>query len=393
MKLSGANKGTISGGQFEVVANLRFLGNDPETENQVAITIPTPLLEADIDEEVILGLEWLGERHFDVHAREHGLMGHVGQREIWLPGCEKDPKVSDFFPHKSVHAISVAPVKRALDLFCGRKSAGRVLEKNGYQVVSLDLDPRRCPTICCDILEWDFRNAYPPEYFDIIAASPPCTEYSMAMNRRPRNLELADEIVKCTLEVIKYFAPRLWWIETPRTGMLARRDFMMGFPFLDVDYCQFENLGYQKPTRFFGSPHLGELAPVLCDGQTCQGVVEGDPLNPKKRRRHKEGLGGNVGWVRKEVAYHIPEKLIMYVAGIAPSEAIAQPKSPSTGNMDGTDPPPSFESRTRKNEFYDNNAYGRRNLQVTNSGQNKEKNWIWTPPLEAMAHGIMFSVV
>ena len=56
-------------------------------------------------------------------------MGHVGQREIWLPGCEKDPKASDVFPHKSVHAISVAPVKRALDLFCGRKSAGRVLEK------------------------------------------------------------------------------------------------------------------------------------------------------------------------------------------------------------------------------------------------------------------------
>ena len=318
MKLSGANKGTIAGGQFEVVANLRFEGNDPETENQVAITIPTPLLEADIDEDVILGLEWLGERHFDVHAREHGLMGHVGPREIWLPGYEKDPKAADFFPQKSVCAISVAPVKRALDLFCGRKSAGRVLEKNGYQVVSLDLDPSRCPTICCDILDWDFWNAYPPEYFDIIAASPPCTEYSMAMRSRPRNLEKADEIVKCTLEVIQYFAPRLWWIETPRTGLLARRDFLQGFPVLDVDYCQFENLGYQKPTRFFGGPHLSELAPVLCDGQTCPGLVAADPQHPKKRRPHTEGLGGNVGWVRKEVAYHIPEKLIWYVAGIVP---------------------------------------------------------------------------
>ena len=291
MRLCGANRGAIAGGQFEVSAKIRFMGHDAATGKPVAITVPTTLLEADIDEEVILSLQWLGERNFDVCARDHGLMGHLGDRHIWLPGCPNDLKVCDLSPQRSVHAIPAKPVLRALDLFCGRKSAAGPLQRAGYSVVTLDNDPRRNPDICTDILEWDYKAAYPPEYFELVVACPPCTEYSLAMTARPRNLDLADRVVKKTLEIIAYLAPARWWLETPRTGLLARRDFMAGFPYLDCDHCQFENLGYQKPTRFFGSRHLLDLQPKLCDGITCAGLVPAKPGDPPT------GGHTNVPWV------------------------------------------------------------------------------------------------
>ena len=84
-----------------------------------------------------------------------------------------------------------------------------------------------------------------------------------------RDLEKADAIVSRTLEVIEYLAPERWCLETPRTGILARRENMRRYPHVDVDYCQFEVRGYMKPTRFFGSPQLGCLPSVRCDQTTC----------------------------------------------------------------------------------------------------------------------------
>ena len=84
----------------------------------------------------------------------------------------------------------------ALDLFCGTGAVGRRLTQLGYRVVSLDIDPRTKPTILCDILEWKFDKQFPKGYFDVIAASVPCTQYSQARTTCERNFEHADAIVK-----------------------------------------------------------------------------------------------------------------------------------------------------------------------------------------------------
>ena len=76
----------------------------------------------------------------------------------------------------SAHA---ARKKVALDLFSGTNSVSRRLAKRGYQVVSVDIDPRGRPTHCADVEEWDY-SIYKKGYFDVIAVSPPCTEYSQA---------------------------------------------------------------------------------------------------------------------------------------------------------------------------------------------------------------------
>ena len=43
-----------------------------------------------------------------------------------------------------------------------------------------------------------------PGEFDVIFAAVPCTEYSMALTTRPRDLPLADAVVRRTLEVISF---------------------------------------------------------------------------------------------------------------------------------------------------------------------------------------------
>jgi site-specific DNA-cytosine methylase len=118
-------------------------------------------------------------------------------------------------------------VKRALDLFSGTGSVGDRLRELGYEVVSLDVNPGCRPTIVVDILDWQFRRQYPPGYFDVITASTPCTEYSQAKTTAPRRYDLADALVRKTLQIIRYFGPKKWWIENPKTGHLKKGEFCM----------------------------------------------------------------------------------------------------------------------------------------------------------------------
>ena len=68
---------------------------------------------------------------------------------------------------------------RLLELFCGTKSVGKVAEQRGYDVVSLDFNPKFNATITEDIMEWDYTQ-FPPDYFDVIWGSPDCRTWSFA---------------------------------------------------------------------------------------------------------------------------------------------------------------------------------------------------------------------
>lgn len=56
-----------------------------------------------------------------------------------------------------------------------------------------------------DIVDLDYRQ-WAPGHFDYIHASPPCTEYSVALMRRLCRLEEADVLAQRALEVIRYVA-------------------------------------------------------------------------------------------------------------------------------------------------------------------------------------------
>ena len=102
-------------------------------------------------------------------------------------------------------------------MFSGSGSVGEYLKKLGYDVVSLDINPRFHPTFAVDILKWDYRNYLSPGQFKIVAASPPCQEYSAAKSTGQRDLVRANAIVRKTLEIIQWLKPEFWWIENQDT--------------------------------------------------------------------------------------------------------------------------------------------------------------------------------
>ena len=119
----------------------------------------------------------------------------------------------------------------------------------------------------CDILTWDYKNAFTQAYFDVIWASPDCTQYSIARTtaKTPRDLEGADRLVAKCREIIEHFSPRLWFIENLHTGLLKHRDVVAGLPYFRVDYCMY-GAPYRKRTRIWTN---AQWAPKLCDRSHC----------------------------------------------------------------------------------------------------------------------------
>ena len=135
---------------------------------------------------------------------------------------------------------------RLLELFSGTGSVGNVFRCRGWEVLSLDMLMKA--DINIDILEWNYKE-YPPGHFDMIWASPPCTEYSKAKTTGVRRIGEANKIVQKTLEILTYFEPKFWVIENPQTGLLKSQPFMSELSFNDVDYCKY-GMPYRKRTDF-----------------------------------------------------------------------------------------------------------------------------------------------
>ena len=151
-----------------------------------------------------------------------------------------------------------------LELFSGTKSVGKVCDSLGWNSVSVDLLLPADHEV--DILQFDYKQ-YPKDYFDIVWASPPCTEYSNLQNcwvgRKKKDgitftkeiieekMNESDKLILKTLEIIEYFNPVLWFMENPQTGKLKNREVVKGLPFYDIDYCMYSDWGYKKRTRIW----------------------------------------------------------------------------------------------------------------------------------------------
>ena len=142
---------------------------------------------------------------------------------------------------------------RILELFSGTGSIGRAFEELGWVVISVDCDRNAEPTICMDVLDWK-SEGWEVGDFDVIWASPRCTQYSCARTRGPpRDLAGADRLVMKTLEIIAFFEPRWWWVENPATGLLHTRPCVeeLGEPYL-VSYCMY-GFPYRKNTHLWSN--------------------------------------------------------------------------------------------------------------------------------------------
>ena len=194
---------------------------------------------------------------------------------------------------------------KLLDMFSGTGSVGTVAKDMAWDVVSLDL---KGADINCDILQWKYKK-YPVKYFDFVWSSPPCIEYSSAKTLGTRKIEQANEIVMKTLEIIKYFNPKIWVIENPQTGLLKKQSFMEGLPFFDLDYCKY-GFNYRKRTRLWCN--LENFTPRPLCRKDCGKVVNNKHIETAQRMpsKKKADWGDNSVFHSQTDLYKVPEALV-----------------------------------------------------------------------------------
>ena len=188
---------------------------------------------------------------------------------------------------------------KLLELFSGTKSVGKVAEQLGYEVTSLDL---KNADINCDIMNWNY-TVYESGHFDVIWASPPCTEYSCAKTVGVRNIDKANDIVLRTIEIIEFLNPKYYIIENPQTGKLKDQWMMYGFSYVDVDYCKY-GMPYRKRTRLWNN--VLEFKPRPLCKKDCNSMVGNKHIATAQRGSRKTLYQYNT----LSQLYSIPSELI-----------------------------------------------------------------------------------
>ena len=148
---------------------------------------------------------------------------------------------------------------RVLDLFSGLGGFSQAFaESERWDVTTVEIEARFEPDIQADV--FDLRPSDFAQSFDVVLASPPCTQFSTIRNVTkggdsawvdgdPGTDAAADAIalVYHTVGLIRGLAPTYWFLENPR-GMLRTH---WRPPQASVWYCQY---GHEtaKPTDLWG---------------------------------------------------------------------------------------------------------------------------------------------
>lgn len=122
--------------------------------------------------------------------------------------------------------------KRMLDLCCGKKGASREFEKAGWDVTTVDINPKFSPSIVADVNDLHLES---PGYFDGVWASPPCTDFSKVSlpaswkcNGGQHKTPDMRPFLNC-VRIIRYLNPRWWVIENVR-GAIPYFRLVLGDP-------------------------------------------------------------------------------------------------------------------------------------------------------------------
>lgn len=135
-----------------------------------------------------------------------------------------------------------------LDLFSGLGGYSQAFEDaDEWVVVTVDIREDFGPDLCADVL--DLRPSDFDRDFDVILASPPCTEFSPVRNLNGGHEPDGDHVTLAfhTIGLIRALRPRYWFLENPR----GRLRSYIGKPEATVTYCQYGE-EHMKPTDLWG---------------------------------------------------------------------------------------------------------------------------------------------
>ena len=209
-----------------------------------------------------------------------------------------------------------------LELFSGTGSVGKCCEKLDWSWYSVDLEFDA--DFKGDIMDFDYKQ-FPKDWFDVIWASPPCTNYSKLQDcwlgrmrkgkvytRQIQEEEMKedDKLVQRVFEIIDYFKPEYWFIENPASSRMKERPMMKDVPNYVVDYCRYCDWGYKKRTRIWTNKK--DWTPLTCNGNCGNMVITNDG-----RKLHKTNLGNSERTkitmgkrTTQKDRYRVPEDLI-----------------------------------------------------------------------------------
>jgi len=183
---------------------------------------------------------------------------------------------------------------KVLELFAGSRSIGRKAEEMGMQVFSSDINAFKDIHYVVNILDFDVSKV--PFVPDIIWASPPCTTFSVASIGhhwaggakayipKTESAIIGKAIAVKTVEIIRHFNPRFFFIENPR-GLLRKMDFMQDMVRHTVTYCQYGD-NRMKPTDIWTNNLNWNPRPVCRNGDACHVAA------PRGARTGTQGLKG-----------------------------------------------------------------------------------------------------
>lgn len=128
---------------------------------------------------------------------------------------------------------------KILELFAGTESFSKVAKERGHEVFTIEINPKFNPSLCKDIMKVTAQEIIEKfGYPDLIWASPPCTNFSIATHRHWENKQPKEETIESikllhhTLGLIFQLHPKYWILENPK----GRMRWIMGNPPNTVRY-------------------------------------------------------------------------------------------------------------------------------------------------------------
>jgi site-specific DNA-cytosine methylase len=199
---------------------------------------------------------------------------------------------------------------KVLELFAGSRSVGKAAEALGMEVFSSDINDFPSIHYQVNILKFDASKV--PFCPDVIWASPPCTTFSVASIGHhwqggarayiPKTdaAVIGKAIAMKTVEIIRHFNPRFFFIENPR-GLLRKMDFMQDMKRHTVTYCQYGD-SRMKPTDIWTNSDVWVPRPMCKNGSPCHEAA------PRGARTGTQGLSG--AYDRSKVPAELCEEIL-----------------------------------------------------------------------------------